>query len=93
MVVGDDEALGVHDEPRALAPARSVVVAVAGRATPRVRGTLDDGDVHDGGVDALDDVGEVRGASAHRGRRGMDRVHDPAPRGEGAQQTRDPANQ
>src|SRR5207249_6052601 len=89
VVVGEDEALGIGDEARPLAAARAVVVAAAGRARPRLSAGLGDGDVDDRGVDALDDVGEVRRTSRHRSRGGMDRVDNTAPGGEGAEQTRD----
>ena len=92
-MVGEDESLGVHDEARALAAARTVAVAIVGRAGAALGGALRDRDVDDGGVDALDDVGEVRRAARHGGRRGGDGVHHSAPGGQDAQQPRHTGHQ
>ena len=53
MVVGQDVAVAVHDEAGSLAPARGLPVAVAARPV-----VLDHGDVDDGRVHVVDDVGE-----------------------------------
>ena len=92
VVVGEDEALGIHDEARALSAARTLAVGVVERARAAVPGGLGDGDVDDGRVDPLDDVGEV-GRPDRGGGRGMDGVHDTAPPGQHSQKPRHTSHQ